>query len=228
MLILDIQNAVVKERKRFFKRKLQPEQGIERSNFKYNEKIHNIVSVPENLLEADELLKLLKVFKGQVLVCDDERINEIAEPYRFNPLPYFKEALYSSLYNLILSEKNIKSVCIKDDAFMCSKRLTEIVKVSKNIIIETEPNLETQRFCDECYYNYGAFVRITRFCTNKDKGVYFNTADIDNEGKSMVLIDGKEALIYPDPKYFNCDNKLKELLKYKIPIKTLCAGFSEL
>lgn len=227
MLILEIQKPNVIEKKRFFRRKTQIEQGIERRNFKYNKKIHTIVSVPENMLESDDFLKLMKMYNGQILACNDERINALVEPYRFNPSQYFKEAVYSSLYNIIKSENNIKTVCIKDDDFRSSGALSDIVKISKNTIIETEPTIETQRFCDECYYNFGAFVRITRFHTNREKGVFLNTADIDSEGKSMILIDGKEAVIYPDPKYFNCDNQLKELLKYKIPIKTLCAGFNE-
>lgn len=227
MLILDIKNPIIKEKKSFFRRKIIIQQGIERRNFKYNKKIHTIVSVPENELESDELLKLMKMFKGQVLACDDEKINTIVEPYRFNPLQYFKEAVYSSLCNVIKDESNIKTVCIKDNDFRSSVALSDIVKISKNTIIETEPSIETQRFCDECYYNFGAFVRITRFHTDREKGVFFNTADIDFDGKSTVLIDGKEAIIYPDPKYFVCDNQIKELLKYKIPIKTLCAGFNE-
>ena len=59
MLILDIKNPVVMEKKRLFRRKQVTEQGIERNNFKYNKKIHTIVSVPENMLENEELLKLL-------------------------------------------------------------------------------------------------------------------------------------------------------------------------
>ena len=225
MLILDIKNPVVMAKKSFFRRKQVTEQGIERNNFKYNKKIHTIVSVPENMLESEEFLKLLKMFEGQILVCNDERINALVEPYRFNPLPYFKDAVYSSLYNIIKTDQSIKTVCIKDSAFKSSEALFDIVKISKNTIIETEPTIETQRFCDECYYNFGAFVRITRFHINRDNGLFINTEDIDREGKGVVSIDGKEAIIYPDPKYFNCDNQLKELLKYKIPIKTLCAGF---
>ena len=225
MLILDIKNPVVIEKKRLFRKKQVTEQGIERNNFKYNKKIHTIVSVPENMLESEDFLKLIKMFEGQILVCDDERINALVEPYRFNPLPYFKDAVYSSLLNIIKTDKSIKTVCIKDNAFKSSEALFDIVKISKNTIIETEQTIETQRFCDECYYNFGAFVRITRFHINRENGLFINTADIDHEGKGVVLIDGKEAIIYPDPKYFNCDNQLKELLKYKIPIKTLCAGF---
>ena len=228
MLVLEIQKPIITEKRRFFRKNQSVKQGIERKNFKYNKKIHTIVSVPENMLECEDFFKLIKMYKGQILASDDERINTIIEPYRFNPSQYFKEAVFSSLHNLIISEKNIKTVCIKDTDFKPSKALYEIVKVSKNTIIESEPSIETQRFCDECYYNFGAFVRITRFHLNRENGLFLNTADIDSEGKGVVLVDGKQAIIYPDPKYFNCDNQLKELLRYKIPIKTLCAGFNEM
>lgn len=227
MLILDIQNNVMKEKKRFFRKQRVNAPSFERFNFKYSNKVHTIISIPENMLGSDEFLKLLKVFKGQVLVCDDPKINDIVEPYRFDVYPYFKEAVFSSMYNLVSSEKSINTVCIKDEKFYVYSKLLNLVKICKNVVFEAEPTIELQRFCDDCYMEYGAFVKVTEIYRNRGDGIYFNTSDIDSDGKGTIFLNGKESIIYPDPTYFYCDNNLKELLKYKIPIKTLCAAFNE-
>ena len=227
MLILDIQEAKIKERKRIFRKQKINAPLIERHNFKYNNKIHTVVTIPENMLESEEFLKLIKVFKGQVIACDDPRINDIVEQYRFDTKQYFKQAVFSSLYNIISSDKNVDTICIKDESIIGDTKLFELVRICKNVIFETENTIALQRFCDECYINYGAFVRVTEYYKNKEYGIYLNTSEIDSEGKATIFVNGKESIIYPDPSYFCCDEKLKEFLKYKIPIKTLCAAFNE-
>lgn len=226
MLILDIQEAKIKERKRLFRKEKIKASLIERHNFKYNNKIHTVVTIPENMLESEELLKLIKVFKGQVLACEDNRINDIVKPYRFDTKQYFKEAVFSSIYNLVSSDKSVDTVCIKAESIKADSKLFELVRICKNVVIENENTIELQRFCDECYMNYGAFVKVTEYYKNKEYGIYLNTSEIDFEGKARIFVNGKESIIYPDPSYFCCDEKLKEFLKYKIPIKTLCAAFN--
>lgn len=227
MLILDIQEKIKKEKKRCFRKQKTNNPNFERQNFTYGNKVHTIVSVSENLLDSEDFIKLIKMFSGKILVCDDDRINNIIAPYRFDPLPYFKKAVFSSLFNLVSSDKSISTVCIKDD-FKSTSKLLDLVGICKNIILETEPTIELQRFCDECYMNYGAFVKVTSFYSNRGKGVYFNTNDIDSEGKGTIFLEGKESIIYPDPAFFSCNEQLKNLLKYKISVKTLCAAFNDI
>lgn len=193
----------------------------------YGNKVHTIVSISENLLDSEGFIKLIKMFSGKILVCDDDRINNIIAPYLFDVKPYFKEAVISSLVNWVSRDKSIDTLCIKDENLKISPKLEDLVRVCKNIIIETEPTIELERFCDECYMNYGAFVKVTNFYKSRGEGVYFNVADIDADGKGTILIDGKESIVYPDPAFFSCNEQLKHLLKYKISIKNLCAAFSD-
>lgn len=227
MLIIDLQEKVQKDKKRFLRRRKINISTFDRQNFKYGNKVHTILSISESLLDSEDFFKLIKMFSGKILACDDDRINSIIEPYRYDVKPYFKEAVLSSLVNLVVCDKSIDTICIKDEKIKISPKLADLVRLCKNIIIETEPTIELQRFCDECYMNYGAFVKVTSFYSNRGKGVYFNTNDIDSEGKGTIFLEGKESIIYPDPTFFLCNEQLKNLLKYKISVKTLCAAFSD-
>ncbi len=225
MLILDLQDSVIEEKRKFFRKKKTNKEIFHRSNFKYNNKVHAIISISENMLESERFSKLIKLFDGQILACDDSRINDVIDDYRFDVKPYYKEAVFSSLCNFMSCDKGINTICIRSNDFEQTTKILELVKLCKNVVLETEPTIELQRFCDECYLNFGAFINITEVYKNRDDGIYFDTDNIDFDGKGTILINGKESVIYPDPRYFYFDDELKDLLKYKIPIKHICAGF---
>lgn len=232
MLILDfVEERVVEDRpqrKIFRKRDKENNKELKRYSVNVNGRNVTILEITKKDLKKDDVLTLLKIYKGRVLVPDKFSEKENLKEYLFSPKEYYRRALLSSLINQIKTvNKEWKSVTIKTEVFKPFKELYELVRISKSVIIQTEANSYTGKFINDCYYEYGAIVPIKKEITSTKNDVYLNLDEIDNKGKLMINARGKDFLLYPDIRYFEICSEYQKLSQYNIEHNLICSAFSD-
>ena len=232
MLILDFvdeRELVNKPKRRFLKRiHIEKNSEIKRYSLNVNNKNVIILKITEKGLKEDDVSTLLKIYKGKVLVSGKYMEKEDLKEYLYSPKEYYQRALISSLTNQIKTvNKDWKNVTIKIENFKPTKELYELVRISKNITLITESNFNTEKFLNNCYYEYGAIVSMKNKNTSTQDDVFIDLNKIDNNGKLMINAKGKEFLLYPDARYFEKSSEYQKLAPYNIEYSLICSAFSD-
>ncbi len=231
MLILkfdDEREKIDNTKKRLFKKsRALRNNELKRYSINVNGKAAIVLELTEKDLQYEEVLTLLKIYKGRVLVTSKYKNEEILKEYLYSPKEYYQRALISSLVNQIKSvNKDWKNICVKIKSFFPFKEFYELVRISKAVAILTEANAYTHKFSEDCYYDFGAIVSVkTEISTNKFD-IILDLDSIDNNGKLMINVKGKEFLLYPDMRFFENNTEYQKLLQYNIEHNIICAAFS--
>ena len=225
--ITDKENSV-NVKKRFLKKKSSLHcKEINRYSINVNGKNVIVLELTEKDLMREEVITLLKIYKGRVLISQNFLYIEGLEEYLFNPVIFYQKALLSSLVNQIKTiNKDWKRICVKVEEFAPFKEFYELVRISKTVTIITKNNVFTERFIRDCYNEYGAIVNVTKEISKQVADVYLDFNDIDNKGKLTLDIKGKAFLLYPDASYFDNCSEYQKLSQYNIEHNIICAAFS--
>lgn len=229
LLILNFINEREEVKKSFFKRrKTLNSDLLNRYSINVNGKNTIVLELTESDLLREDVLSLLKIYKGRVLVSEKYKNLEILKDYLYDSKEYYKRAVLSSLINQIKTvNKDWKNLCIKTDTFSPFKELYELVRISKIVSIVTGNNAMTEKFIKSCYYEYGTIVNIKEHIPRQNNEIFLNLNEIDNYGKLMINVKGKEFLLYPDTRYFDNSIEYQKLLPFNIEYNIICSAFSD-
>lgn len=224
MLIINIVSSDADKFKgHFFKRQIRPD-AFKRTSMKICDKTCTFMEFNEQTLDTLNLDRLFNTFKGRILGAEAVVKRVIPEGYRFNYRPYFKRALLSSLVNNLGKNANNYSVCVIDDDFCCTDEYYKLANSVRSFSLISRENNETEKFSNHCFVEYGNYIKIMNsYVGNDDIVVDFNKMDVDC--KIMLLKEGKEQLLYPDPRYFMVKDELLPFINMGIDGKLLCAAF---
>ncbi len=232
MLILKIcdEEEKTKKVKGIFRKKIiyESQEIIKRYSVDINGKDVVVLELSEHKLNSEDALMLLKIYKGRVLVSEEKKDLSVLQQYLFSPKEYYKRAILSSLINQIKCMNNEwKNICIKTELFSYFKELLEVVRISKKVILLTKANSETDRFLNDCYYEYGSVVTVKEEndCIKYD--VFLDLDEIDDKGRLMITVKDKNFLMYPDISYFESNVEYQKLLPFSINHNEICAAFSD-
>lgn len=231
MLILKIteDREKIKKTKGIFRKKIiyENKQNIKRYSINVNEKNIIVLELPEYELVNEDVLSLLKIYKGRVLVAEEYCNNDVLKDYIFDPRECYQRAVLSSLKNQIKTvSSDWKNICIKTTEFVPFKELFEIVKISKSLTLLTERNMLTDNFLKKCYYELGAIVFIKESCPLKTD-VYLDFSTIDSKGRVMINSRGRDFVLYPDASYFDDKEEYQKLSMFNINHNQICSAFSD-
>ncbi len=232
MLILDfVEERVVEDRpqrKIFRKRDKENNKELKRYSVNVNGRNVTILEITKKDLKKDDVLTLLKIYKGRVLVSERFMGNEDLKEYLHSPKEYYQRALLSSLINQIKTvNREWKNIAVKTECFTPFKEFYELVRISKAVSIFTEANSYTDKFLNDCYYEYGAIVSVKKEITSTKSDICLNLDKIDNNGKLMINAKGKDFLLYPDIRYFDICSEYQKLSQYNIEHNLICSAFSD-
>lgn len=223
MLIIDIVSTdKIKFKGSFFKKQIRHE-AFKRKSMNICGKTCTLIEFNESMLEGLQLDRLLNTFKGQILGVNNAIENIVPVEYRFDYRQYFKRALISSLVNNCKDTAKQLSLCVKNTDFLCSDECFLLANMFKSFTLISHRDTETEKFLNRCFVEFGNFIRITDDYVKSD--VYIDLDKVDKDCKTMVVVDGKEQLLYPDPRYFVLKNDLLPLVNMGIEDKILCAAF---
>ena len=231
MLILKIneEREKIKKTKGIFRKKIIYEKtdDIKRYSININGKSAIVLELPEEEIGNEDVLSLLKIYKGRVLVAEEYYHNDILKEYLFVPKEYYQRAILSSFKNQIMTvNREWKNVCIKTENFYPFKELFQIVKISKTLTLLTPKNTLTENFLKECYFELGAIVSVKDICPQKTD-VYLDLDLIDEKGKLMVNVKGRDFILYPDATYFDDKEEYNKLFMFNIEPDKIKAAFSD-
>ncbi len=225
MLIIKISSSNKEGHKnRYFKKQIRPD-AFKRSCQSFCGKACTILEVNEGMLYTLNLDRLFNTFKGSIIGPIDDIEKIVPEEFRYDYKPYFKRALISSLVNNLGDLSRNFSVCVKDNNFIFSKEYCKLANNVKTFTLVTNENADTERFCNYCFVEYGNFIKLTGELKTKED-VFVNFDDVDINGKILILKEGKEQLLYPDPRYFLVKDDFLGLINMGVDPKILCAAFS--
>lgn len=228
MLILNINEGseTLKKEKGIFRKKIvmKKTEEIKRYSIDINGKFATVLELPEKQLENEDVLKLLKIYKGRVLVSEKYVENALLKPYLFAPKEYYQRAVLSSLKNQIRTvNKDWKNICIKIDKFSPFREIFELVKISKTVTLITKSNFDTDKFLNDCYHEFGAIVYVIEEDVFFKYDIYLDLDEVDDSGKLMVNVKNRNFLLYPDSSYFADKEEYKKLLPFNIEHNIICA-----
>jgi len=231
MLILKINDEREKIRKvkGVFRKRVFYESfsDVSRSTLNVNGKNVITLELPFSKINNEDVIKLLNIYKGRVLISEKYRETDSLREYIFSPKEYYQRAALSSLFNQMkIVNREWKTVGIKITEFVPFKELFRIVKISKSLIFITEENPMTDKFTNDCYYEFGAIVSVKREFNSEKCDVYLDLEEIDDKGKLMIQVKGKDFLLYPDVSYFQDNPEYQKLLHFNIDHNIICAAFS--
>ena len=231
LLVLDFveDKKEIKIQKKGFRKKRHTRNENELKRYSLNINGRNVIvlELTEGDLHNEDVLKLLRIYKGRVLTSIEKQINSILKEYTFNPKEYYQRALLSSLINQMKSvNKGWRTVSLKLEEFYPHKELYELVKISKRVNIITIENALTDKFAKECYYEYGAIITF-RECDSFKYDVYLNLDEIDSNGRLMINAGGRDCLLYSDMKYFEDCTEYQKLNQFNIDHNIICSAFSD-
>lgn len=231
MLVLDFvdeREDIKRLKKRFYRKKeFKRADDLKRYSVNVNGKTVIVLELTEKDLQSEDVLTLLKIYKGRLLVASKYSNKELLKEYLFSSSEYYQRALLSSLINQIKTvNKDWKNICIKTEVFSPFKELYELVKISKTVSIITANNVLTDVFLKKCYYEYGAIVSLKNEINPQKTDVFLDLDVIDDNGKLMINIKGKDYLLYPDTRYFEGCVEYQKLSEYNIEHNIICSAFS--
>ena len=233
MLVLKIntEKEFVKKRKGVFSKKSISVQsnGVVRSTVNINGVKAIVMELPLAATKTEEFNTLLKMYSGRLLCANTDNDNShiINADYLFSPKAYYQRALLSSLVNQVkIISADCSRVCMKVEAFFICKELYSLVKVFKDVTINTKPSALTTQFVSQCYNDFGAIVKIKSDYIALSNTVLVDLDKADEKGRLIINACGKEYFLYPDSTYFECNAEYNKLQGFNIDYNLLCAAFS--
>ena len=229
ILKINEEREKIRRTKGIFRKKIIYEKtnDIKRYSINVNGKTVTVLELSAGEIGDDDFLSLLKIYKGRVLVSEEYYCNDILEGYLFDPREYYQRAILSSLKNQIRTvNRDWINVCIKTDEFSPFEELFQIVKISKTLTLITQRSALTDKFLKECYYEFGAIVSVKEVCPLQTD-VFLDLDLIDEKGKLMINVRGREFILYPDATYFDGNEEYQKLLMFNIEHNKICAAFSD-
>ena len=215
----EIQNKKTKK----FKRSRKP---IQNNFIRYTDYINNkpfyVVEVGKNFLCSENMQRLLSAYKGWVLINENVPKEPFCE-YLFDAREYYLRALLSSLSNRVKYEKEINSICIKNDYVLICDEVFEIIKNVRNVHFIVSKDLQTEKFQDECLKRYGTFIKIGECSCFNEFDIYIDLSQMTVDGKCEIILNGKMGLLYPDSSFFEANDTVKKLIAYGVDKKIACA-----
>ncbi len=224
MLIVTINTSYEKDFKgRFFKKQISPE-PFKRSAIKICGKYCVLLELCEKTLGTINLERLLNTFKGDILCSANVSEKLVPVEFRFDCEQYFKRALLSSLINNLGESARHLSICIKDSAFVFSDEYLTLANCVKSFTLVSKENKAVVEFSSRCFEEYGNFITISDEVVSADLIVNFK--NLETDGKTLIIRDGRNQLLYPDPRYFVVKEDLLPLVNMGINPKIVCSAFS--
>ncbi len=225
MLIINIKNSErIKYKGRFFKKTIRPDPFTRESKIICGQNC-TILEFDESSLEKINLERLLNTFKGKIIGPQSALDRVIPAEYRFDYKPYFKRALLSALINSISNDITRFSVSVNDNEFKFCDEFLELANAGKSFSLISDETADVKRLADQCFVEFGNFINVTdKLNLNDDIIIDFN--DLDEACKILILKQGKEQLLYPDPRYFLIKEDLLPLVNLGIEPRILCAAFT--
>lgn len=231
MLILhfpDERERIEKNQRRFFRKNDFKNSETKRYSFNVNGRNVIILEITEKDLKREDVRTLLRIYRGRVLVSSDYCDNDLLGEFVFSPKEYYQRALLSSLCRQIKTvNKDWKNICVKIKCFLPFREFYELVKLSKTVTVITENNAYTDKFLNECYYEYGAVVSFKNEIIAPKSDVYLNLDEIDEKGKLMINMNGRECILYSDADYFDGCPEYQKLYQFNIEHNVICSAFSD-
>lgn len=227
MLIIKMKQNEHTERKtsRFKRRKKHTDISVERKNLKIGNDIHTVLNLPPECCRTEEFQRLIKLYKGKILVPDNFTFKSDIEECLFDTTPYCKRALLSAFVKSCAGSLNFcETVCIADSDFRITQEYADIAKVVRRLVILTENSLNTQKFSDYCFLNLGTAVSVRESVGSNKWDVFLDLNRITDDGCADVEYINKKVKLFPDPDYYFCGKDAAEIVSYGIPIKTACAA----
>lgn len=215
MLVLKIvsDKPVCKKRSLFKKRK--DVNFIERERVILNGKLFYIAEIPESLLESHDTQRLFNAFKGRIIVADNMK-QVIDNSYLFQPYEYYQRAFLSSLISRVKSEDVFdRCVLLKIKTFKKCDEITELVKISKKVIVCAEKYFDFDGIYSYCFEKYGAVIhRVNTVDNNTNQCFFCDLTGCDVPQGISVYYKGIRERLSPDKSYFsaNADVELLENL----------------
>lgn len=229
MLIIKMKQSESTEHKksRFKRRKKTVTPSFDRENFKIGNDIHTLINISSECCNTDEFRRLIKLYKGKILIPDNFRFKSEIEECLFDTAPYCKRALLSAFLKSFEDDLTFyKTVCIADRNFLITQEYADIAKFARKLVILTENSLNTQKFSDYCFLNLGTVVNIEEPSDYIRCDIFLNLDFISEDGSVDVRFENKTAKLFPDSDYYLCSKDAAKIVSYGIPIKTACAALN--
>lgn len=225
MLIINLKKTdYSNSRGRFFKKQIRPDPFARESKIICGLRC-NYLEFDESAIHTFNLERLMNTFKGRIIGSPSALEMIVSDEYRFDYRPYFKRASLSALINSVGRDISNVTVSVKDNAFVFSHEYLVLANAVKSFSLISEETPETKKLSDKCFIEFGNFIRVSDK-TNYNHDVIIDFKNLDDDCKIMILKQGREQLLYPDPRYFLMNDELLPLVNMGINPRVLCAAFT--
>ena len=225
MLIINLKkNENNKFKGRFFKKQIRPD-PFTRETITICGKKCTYLEFNEEALKEFNLERLVNTFKGQIIGTNDALEKIVPSEFRFDYRQYFKRALLSSLINNIEGSISCFDILIKDDDFCFNDEYLKLANSVKSFSLISEETDETRKLSDKCFIEFGNFIKVIAK-TDLNADIIIDFRNLDEDCKILFLKQGREQILYPDPRYFTMKDELLPLVSMGIEARVLCAAFS--
>lgn len=216
-------NLIENERNRCILSSKRKNNRISRETLNLNNNALILINVSKDRVMNNNILKLLKMYKGRVAETSFPEINDYFGEYLYNYKNYIKKAIISNLIKnfLNLNDRKTKYI-IEDDGFCITDEYFKLASSVRALGFVCDSSPLFQRFCDECYDNYG--IVITKESKSSyNNCFYLNLNNIISSNKAIFYYKSKSGIIYADTEYFKHNNDVEKLLSFGVPVECACS-----
>lgn len=198
-----------------------------RYNIKVNGDVHTVVELSETMLHDEKVKRLLNAFRGRIIVPEKYAGNPVFDGLLFDDTPYKCMAAVSSLISYVKNSscKNM-SVCIRVAGDAAFGILGELLPHIKSLSVVCGQNAASSDFARMCYHTYGVKPHLYSELPEDEFDVFADFTSFDKNCKSIITVQGKTAVLYPDPFYFADCSSYETFSGWGIDSHTLCAALS--
>lgn len=202
--------------------------GSVRYNISVNGCVHTVVELHENELCDEQLVRLFKAYSGKIIVPRQYENHPVFEGRLFDASPYRSLAAVSSLINYLKNNGNkTLTVCIHISGEKAFDKLGELLRCVKSLTVICEQSAAALAFVDNCYKTYGVKPHICAGTPESEFDVKADFTVFEENGRNIIEVFGKTAVLYPDPLYFADFASLEIFAGWGIKPDVLCAAFGK-
>ncbi len=229
MLFIKIKPVLNIEKQGFFGRftkKKHLDEAV-RYNVKVNGDVHTVVEVSEAMLHAEGVTRLLNAYRGRIIVPEKHAGNPVFDGILFDDTPYKCMASVSSLISYVKNGTcKTMSVCVRIVGEGVFEILVELLPHIKSLAVVCEQGDAALEFARKCYMNYGVKPHLYSDLPECNFDIFADFTSFDKNCKSIITVQGKTAVLYPDPFYFADCSSYETFCEWGINNHTLCAALS--